>query len=208
MGKRDERQVPAIVMGCGPTALGILRCLKLAGIPAYVACRAGDQVTRSRWFRPTPGPIAWDGVPGPQALEHLRDLPLDEAVRKMEQHHVKRLPVVGSGGLVGILSRADLLRAFVETAPDEAPPDLSDAAIARRIARALDAQAWASRQGMHADVRGGVVTLRGVLVNDAVRNALVVLVENMAGVVRVDDQLVTVEPLTGAVVRLPWESAR
>ena len=49
------------------------------------------------------------------------DAPLDEAVRKMEQHHVKRLPVVGSGGLVGILSRADLLRAFVETAPDEAP---------------------------------------------------------------------------------------
>lgn len=136
------------------------------------------------------------------------DAPLDEAVRRMEQHHVKRLPVVGGRGLEGILSRADLLRAFVETAPDEAPPDLSDAAIARRIARALDAQAWASRQGMHADVRGGVVTLRGVLVNDAVRNALVVLVENMAGVVRVDDQLVTVEPLTGAVVRLPWESAR
>ncbi len=80
MGKRDGRHVPAIVMGCGPTALGILRCLKLAGIPTYVACRAGDQVTRSRWFRPTPGPTAWDGVPGPQALDHLRDLPLDEAV--------------------------------------------------------------------------------------------------------------------------------
>lgn len=136
------------------------------------------------------------------------EAPLDEAVRRMEQHRIKRLPVVGGRGLEGILSRADLLRAFIETLPDEAPPDLSDAAIACRIARAMDAQAWASWQGMHADVHGGVVTLRGVLINDAVRDALVVLVENMAGVVRVDDRLVTVEPLTGAVVRLPWESAR
>jgi hypothetical protein len=58
------------------------------------------------------------------------------------------------------------------------------------------------------EVRGGVVTLRGVLVNDAVRDALVVLVENMAGVTRVDDQLVTVEPLTGTVVRLAGEPGR
>lgn len=92
--------------------------------------------------------------------------------------------------------------------PEETPRDLSDAAIASRIARALDTQAWASRQGVRVEVRGGVVTLRGVLVNDAVRDALVVLVENMAGVTRVDDQLVTVEPLTGTVVRLAGEPGR
>lgn len=136
------------------------------------------------------------------------DAPLDEAVRMMERHRIKRLPVVGGASLQGILSRADLLRAFVDALPEEAPPDLSDAAIASRIARALEVQAWASRQGVRADVHGGVVTLRGVLINDAVRDALVVLVENMAGVMRVDDQLTTVEPLTGTVVRLPGEPAR
>jgi predicted ATP-grasp superfamily ATP-dependent carboligase len=75
----DER-VPAIVMGRGPTALGILRSLQLAGIPAYVACPPGDIVTRSRWYRPTPGSLPWDGQPGEPALAALRAMPLDKAV--------------------------------------------------------------------------------------------------------------------------------
>lgn len=80
MGKSGNDRVPAIVVGRGPTALGILRCLKLAGVPAYVACPAGDQVTRSRWYRPTPGPRPWDGSIGPHAWDILRNMPLAEAV--------------------------------------------------------------------------------------------------------------------------------
>ena len=56
---------------------------------------------------------------------------------------------------------------------------------------------------MSVDVQGGVVTLRGVLLDDAVRDALVVLAENTAGVVRVVDELTTVEPMMGMVVRAP-----
>lgn len=37
------------------------------------------------------------------------DTPLEEAVRLMDQHKVKRLPVVKDGEVVGILSRANLL---------------------------------------------------------------------------------------------------
>lgn len=131
------------------------------------------------------------------------DAPLADAVRLMEQHRVKRLPVLGERGLEGILSRADLLRAFVAAAPDAAPDDLSDAAIARRIASELDAKPWTPRETMSVDVQDGVVTLRGVLVDDSVRAALVVLAENTAGVVRVEDQLTTVEPMMGMVVRAP-----
>jgi predicted ATP-grasp superfamily ATP-dependent carboligase len=79
MGNLASGRVPAIVMGRGPTAVGILRSLVLAGIPAYVACPAGDMATRSRWFRPTPG-VPWDGSPGPQALEALRAMPIERAV--------------------------------------------------------------------------------------------------------------------------------
>lgn len=75
----EAGRIPAIVMGRGPTALGILRSLVLAGIPAYVACPADDLAARSRWFRPTPG-VPWDGRPGPQALDALRAMPLDRAV--------------------------------------------------------------------------------------------------------------------------------
>lgn len=75
----EAGRIPAIVMGRGPTALGILRSLVLAGIPAYVACPADDLAAHSRWFRPTPG-VPWDGKPGPQALEALRAMPLERAV--------------------------------------------------------------------------------------------------------------------------------
>ena len=75
-----EGRVPAIVMGRGPTALGILRSLRMADIPAYVAAPAGDLVTRSRWYRPTPGDTPWDGRPGPQAYAALEALPFEKAV--------------------------------------------------------------------------------------------------------------------------------
>ncbi|MEO5560141.1 MAG: hypothetical protein ABIR10_10715 [Dokdonella sp.] len=72
--------MPAIVVGRGATALGILRCLRLAGLPAYVACPAGDQVTHSRWYRPLPGTAPWDGTIGLQGCGSLSNLPLPEAV--------------------------------------------------------------------------------------------------------------------------------
>lgn len=80
MARSGDERVPAIVMGRGPTALGILRSLQLAGIPAYVACPQGDIVSRSRWYRPTPGSVPWDGQPGEQALAILRAMPLERAV--------------------------------------------------------------------------------------------------------------------------------
>lgn len=75
----DAGRVPVIVMGQGPTALGILRAVTMAGIPAYVACPPGDLTTRSRWYRPVPG-APWDGRPGPSAEEALRAMPLERAV--------------------------------------------------------------------------------------------------------------------------------
>lgn len=80
MGTLEQQRVPAIVIGRGATALGILRCLQLAGVPTYVACPAGDLVTRSRWYRPTPGATAWDGALGPPAYDLLGAMPLAQAV--------------------------------------------------------------------------------------------------------------------------------
>lgn len=70
----------AIVVGREQTGLGVLRSLRLAGVTVYVACPHDDLVTRSRWYRPIPGPTAWDGTPGPQVEEILRAMPLTEAV--------------------------------------------------------------------------------------------------------------------------------
>ncbi len=39
---------------------------------------------------------------------------LDEAIQLMTRHHIIRLPVVRKNRLVGVISRSDILRAFVQ----------------------------------------------------------------------------------------------
>lgn len=60
------------------------------------------------------------------------DTPLAVVVRLMERHRVKRLPVVENGRLVGLVTRADLLRALV-TRRAEAPVATSDQELRVRI---------------------------------------------------------------------------
>jgi CBS domain-containing protein len=40
------------------------------------------------------------------------DAPLEDAIRLIQRHDVKRLPVTHDGGMVGIIARADLVRAL------------------------------------------------------------------------------------------------
>jgi tRNA nucleotidyltransferase (CCA-adding enzyme) len=39
---------------------------------------------------------------------------VEEAIELMTRHHIMRIPVVSGGKLVGIVSRTDVLRAFVK----------------------------------------------------------------------------------------------
>jgi len=67
-----------------------------------------------------------------------------EACRLIEQHGVKRLPVVKDGKLVGIIARADLVRAFAratERVTGTAAPDVS---VSEQI-RELERQHWRDR---------------------------------------------------------------
>jgi len=56
------------------------------------------------------------------------DAPLSDAVELMVRHHVKRLPVMGVNGVIGMISRVDLLHAFLVATPKEVPASLDDAA--------------------------------------------------------------------------------
>ncbi|MBN8736661.1 MAG: hypothetical protein J0H27_10365 [Xanthomonadales bacterium] len=72
--------LPAVVLGREQTGLGTLRSLRLAGIPAFVACPRNDLVARSRWYRSTPGETPWDGSLGQPGLNALEHLPFDRCV--------------------------------------------------------------------------------------------------------------------------------
>lgn len=85
------------------------------------------------------------------------DAPLSDAVDLMVRHHVKRLPVVGAIGVIGMISRVDLLHAFLVTAPcNEAPPP-DDAAISSQLKQELDRQPWIATGTVEPSVEHGVV---------------------------------------------------
>src|SRR6185312_1346397 len=89
----------------------------------------GTQRRRARWleFLIGPGRLAREYVhacgrkateimtPNPYAVSEAT--PLSEVVQLMERHRIKRVPVVCGRRLVGIVSRADLLRALARLAP-------------------------------------------------------------------------------------------
>lgn len=133
--------------------------------------------------------------------------PLERAVGLMEQHHIKRLPVLRAGRVVGVVSRADLLRACL-SALERRREDHGDTddAIRRHIERDMRAQPWDPHATVHVRVSKGVVELLGVVTSDALREALCVLAESEPGVARVDDQLATIEPTTGYIAHLPTDN--
>jgi D-aspartate ligase len=49
--------VPAVILGSGITALGVLRVLGRAGIPAYLVETEDPMLRRSRWFRALPDAV-------------------------------------------------------------------------------------------------------------------------------------------------------
>jgi CBS domain-containing protein len=132
------------------------------------------------------------------------ETPVGEIVQLMERRHIKRLPVLDRDALVGIVSRADLMRAVAAILDrDEAPPEGDDAIRERVMAELKRAQGWAPRSGVTVTVRGGVVELNGVILEEKERTALRVATENVPGVKAVEDRLVWVEPASGTVLEPP-----
>jgi CBS domain-containing protein len=107
------------------------------------------------------------------------------AAREMLDHGINRLPVVRDGRLVGIVSRADLVRAFAR----------SDAEVGREardqieLSLALDADL--SQPDL--TIESGEVTLRGRVRRRTVAEGLPALVARVPGVVGVRSELSWVE---------------
>jgi CBS domain-containing protein len=127
---------------------------------------------------------------------------LEDAVETMLHRHVKRLPVMEDGKVVGIVSRSDLMRALLEALPS-AKGDADDGRIRAAIEAELATQTWAG--SIRVAVKGGVVTLSGSIFDERARPAAVVAAENVAGVKSVIDEMMWIEPMSGMVV-LPDQS--
>jgi len=121
-----------------------------------------------------------------------------DIVERMEQLHVKRLPVTRGNAVVGVVSRADILRAFVTAADCVTLPPLSDDEIRSRLIAHVDKQNWFAPGLVNISVSGGAVTLEGVVMDQRQMEALEVAAENIPGVKKVNDRLIWIDPISGS----------
>jgi CBS domain-containing protein len=108
----------------------------------------------------------------------------EHAARLIEEHGVRRLPVVHDGVLLGIVSRADLLRAMLAPVGDT-----SDTAIRAAVAAEIARLPWADAPFVFFDVQAGTVTFYGYCQSEAVRRGLVAIATGVPGVVSVQDRI-------------------
>ncbi len=121
---------------------------------------------------------------------------LAEVSQLMLHKHVKRLPVLEAGKLVGIISRADVLRALARKLI-ETPAPCSDEEIGAYIKNELARAHWAPKSTIKVEVKEKVVNLEGTIFSDEERQAVIVVAENAPGVRTVQDHLTYVDPGSG-----------
>ncbi len=176
-------------------------------------CETGTEKHHSGWFDLLlgPGRLADDYVRSHSrtvrdvmteaVISVTEDTPLTDVVELMEKHHIKRLPVVRGEALVGLVSRSDFVRMLAEKLNAPAPEGaVSDAAIETALVAELTNAKWANSHNVTVGVHNGVVTLDGVIFNEAIRPALRVAAENTPGVKSVEDHMAWVEPVTGTAL--------
>ena len=118
----------------------------------------------------------------------LEDTPVRVVAATFVRRHIRRVPVLRRQRLVGIVTRADLVRALARTmqAPQERDGQ-GDAAIRHRLLDELRQQRWWRSGWSSFEVHDGVVHFRGLVENEAERQAARVAAENVPGVRAVED---------------------
>jgi CBS-domain-containing membrane protein len=123
------------------------------------------------------------------------ETPVSEIARLLEEHHIKRVPVVRDARVIGIVSRANLLQGLAAQ-HDPTPParPMDDRSIREAVLRALARDGWTAHARLNVIVRNAVVELWGLVESDQARRAIRVAAENTPGVVTVKDNLGSIRP--------------
>lgn len=111
------------------------------------------------------------------------DTSLGQVSALMQKHRIKRIPVMRDGVPIGIISRADLLKAIVTADHDETAP--GDEAIRRSIAIRLSENTGLLGKDMAVTVTDGVAHLWGSIDTEECKKAARVAAESVRGVTRV-----------------------
>lgn len=164
--------------------------------PWWLALVAGDE-TLARDFAKAHGQQIKD-VMTRTVVTMPEDSTIDKIARTLEERHIKRVVVVRQGQPVGIVSRADLLRAFATRPPPSVAPSVADQDLRAAVSDALLHKEWGGvAMPVTVIVEAGVVHLWGTVESEAVRNALRIAAQEVAGVKGVESHLTLGHRSTG-----------
>lgn len=152
--------------------------------PSWFAGLFADPTAQADRYARVHGATAGDVM----TTELISARPDDSAAhvaKVMEDKNVRRVLVLDNGRLMGIVSRADLLRALV--APPGQAQGGSDEQIRRAVVAAMRKEPWVDTFHTMIEVKDGVVEIHGFSRSAAVQRALRVLTEGVPGVKEVRD---------------------
>lgn len=125
---------------------------------------------------------------------------LESLVSLMQAKHIKRIPIVENDHVIGVVGRADLLRAISNAFSAIPGTNFSDSDIKSRLWSELWGTEWAPCSTISIDVTDGAVTLGGIITDGRERGALCSAASNIAGVKCVHDRMTWVDLTTGTVI--------
>jgi CBS domain-containing protein len=118
------------------------------------------------------------------------DAELNAVADTLDRHGIKRVPVMRDGKLVGIISRSDLVRAFSRFhAAKGGDVHLGSGLMHKAIIDAMREQPWLDTSYLNTTVKDGVVGVSGFVQSSAHKDAILVLINEIPGVERVEEHL-------------------
>lgn len=124
------------------------------------------------------------------------ETPIRAVATLMDQHRIRRMPVVREGKLVGIISRKDLLRVIAAARRDTISQ--GDDAMRRAILARLGENTDLQCAHLTVAVAGGIVHLGGMVSSGAEREVVRVIAESVPGVAGVFDHTQIADSASGS----------
>ncbi len=114
------------------------------------------------------------------------DTPIAEIATTLEQHRIKRVPVVADGKVIGIVSRANLLHALASVKIPQSPGTADDRALREAVWEIISNEPGLKSVLVNVTVSDGEVRLWGAVRSDTEEKALVVAARTVPGVKSVE----------------------
>lgn len=148
---------------------------------SFFADLGSDPSAMAEEYRKAHGLVARD-VMSREVIAVREDASIEEIAAIMVRKGVRRVIVLSEGKLVGIVSRADLIRALSvlpESRP--VPSPARDEELAATLRAELEKQPWFDRANVRIEAIRGVIYLSGLVESQEVADAIELAARRMAG---------------------------